>query len=82
MLSKKVNKNGSVTLPKQIRSQAGIFAGSSVDIEMSDDGIKIKKHMKSCHFCGKTENVKNVMGIDICVNCARKIHEKVVCDNG
>ncbi len=80
MFSKKINKNGSITLPKQVRSEVGIFAGNSVDIEMSDDGIRIRKHVSNCHFCGNTENVKNVMGIDICPDCAARIHKAVVCD--
>lgn len=81
MLHKKVNKNGSITLPKQIRATTGIFSGSVIDIEMMDGGIKIKKHTKTCNFCGNYNGVKSVMGIDICMDCARKIHEKVVCDN-
>ncbi len=80
MFSKKINKNGSITLPKQVRSEVGIFAGNSVDIEMSDDSIRIRKHINTCRFCGSTENVKSVMGIDICTDCAAKIHKAVVCD--
>ena len=80
MFSKKINKNGSITLPKQVRSEVGIFAGNSVDIEMSDDGIRIRKHISTCRFCGSTENVKSAMGIDICPDCAARIHKSVVCD--
>lgn len=81
MLHKKVNKDGSITLPKQLRTEAGIFVGNAVDIEMTDEGIKIKKHVPTCRFCGNTENVKNIMDIDICRDCAAKIHKVVVCDD-
>lgn len=81
MTNKKISKNGSITLPKQLRTEAGIFAGNAVDIEMTNEGIKIKKHVPTCHFCGNTENVKNVIGIDICRDCAAKIHKAVVCDD-
>lgn len=81
MTSKKVTKSGAITLPKQMRTEAGIFAGNAVDIEMSDDGIKIKKHVPTCQFCGSTDGVKSVIGIEICPSCAFKIHEKVVCSN-
>jgi len=80
MTHKKVTKSGAITLPKQMRTEAGIFAGNAVDIEMSDDGIKIKKHVQTCHFCGSVNGVKNVMGIDICRDCAAKIHKAVICD--
>lgn len=36
--SKKICKNGSITLPKQIRGEAGLFPGNAVDIETSTDG--------------------------------------------
>jgi bifunctional DNA-binding transcriptional regulator/antitoxin component of YhaV-PrlF toxin-antitoxin module len=31
--SKRICKNGSITLPKQIRGEAGLFPGNAVDIE-------------------------------------------------
>lgn len=80
MLSKRVNRNGSITLPKQLRTEAGIISGKAVDIEHRGDEIIIKKHAHTCHFCGNAENVKNVMGIDICKACATKLHKAVVCD--
>lgn len=80
MVSKKINKNGSITLPKQLRTEAGLFKGNAVDIVMSDDGITITKHVPTCSFCGSTERVRSVMGIEICRDCAAKIHKAVVCD--
>lgn len=81
MQSKKVTKSGSITLPKQLRTGLGIFSGNAVDIEQRGEEIVIKKHTQTCHFCGNAENVKNVMGIDICCDCAAKIHKAVVCDD-
>lgn len=81
MVSKKVNKNGSITLPKQLRTESGLFAGNAVDIEQRGEEIIVKKHVQTCHFCGSVNGVKNVMGIDICRDCAAKIHQKVVCGN-
>lgn len=81
MLSKKVNKNGSITLPKQLRTESGIISGKAVDIEQRGEEIVIRKHAQTCHFCGNAENVKNVMGIDICRDCAAKIHKVVACDD-
>ncbi|MEE1155693.1 MAG: AbrB/MazE/SpoVT family DNA-binding domain-containing protein [Acutalibacteraceae bacterium] len=81
MPSKKINRNGSITLPKQLRTQAGLFAGNAVDIEHNGNEIIIRKHTKTCNFCGNAENVKTVMGIDICYGCATKIHRAVICDD-
>jgi AbrB family looped-hinge helix DNA binding protein len=39
----KVTEKGQVTLPKQLRDELGIGAGSEVAFERTDDGILVRK---------------------------------------
>lgn len=79
--SKKIAKNGSITLPKKLRAEAGYFGGNAVDIIQDGDTVTIKPHVPVCRFCGAVDNVKTVLGINICTDCAHKIHEAVISDD-
>ena len=75
---KKINKNGTVTIPKSIRTQAGLFSGNGVEIDARTDGsVLIKPSAPSCRFCGSLTNVVKADNIVICQNCAKKIIAKV-----
>lgn len=76
--SKRIAKNGSITLPKKLRSEAGYFDGNAVDIMQDGDTVTITPHVPVCRFCGTADNVKAVLGINICTDCAHKIHEAVI----
>ena len=76
MSVKKITKSGGITIPKQIRTEAGIHIGSAVDVIQKEDTIIIKKHVPTCHFCNNAEVVK-FENMYICENCARKILEKL-----
>lgn len=76
--SKRICKNGSLTLPKTVRAEAGLFPGNAVDIDAASDGIiTIKPTVQTCHFCGSPESLITVENIVICKHCATKILAKV-----
>lgn len=76
--SKKICKNGSITLPKQIRAEAGLFPGNAVDINNLPDGtVTIKPSAPCCRFCGSVENVIVADNVVICRKCAEKLLAKV-----
>ena len=79
MRQKKITKAGGFTIPRELRVDSGMIAGVPVDIELvsTKDGeeLRIRKHTKSCHFCGKADEVAEVCGIEICRECAGKIQE-------
>lgn len=76
LLSKKIAKSGSVTLPRSMRQETGIHPGVPVDIETRGDGtVTIRKRVPSCFHCGSVDDVAKVSGIEICRNCAEKIWE-------
>ena len=60
----------------QLRQETGILPGVPVDIEADEDGVHIRKHVPTCHFCGTVDDVKTVCGIEICRGCAEKIMEE------
>ena len=53
-----------------------VITGVPVDIEADEDGVHIRKHVPTCHFCGTVDDVKTVYGIEICRGCAEKIMEE------
>ena len=78
MKSKKITKSGSITIPRDMRTESGLHPGVGVDVECNGDTVTIKPHVPTCRFCGSVERVKGVMGIEICADCAAKIHEAVI----
>lgn len=76
--SKRICNNGSLTIPKAIRADAGMFPGNAVDIESRADGsVLITPVVNNCRFCGSPENVNMVDNIAICNTCVHKILAKV-----
>lgn len=75
---KKINKNGSVTIPRNIRAAVGLFSGNGVEINVNSDGsLTIKPSALCCRFCGSLREILTVENIVICVDCAKKILAKV-----
>lgn len=76
--AKKINKSGSITIPKVFRARAGMFHGNAVTIWLDEDGsIIIKTKVPCCSFCGSPDEVFDVLGTKVCKPCAQKIYEKV-----
>lgn len=67
---KRISKNGSICIPKNIRLQYGLLDLSAIDIfETSDGGIYIKPHTPICIKCYGIEDVKKVGRINLCKKC-------------
>lgn len=78
MAFKRINKNGTITIPKNVRTQAGLFAGRGVEMCNNPDGsITIRPSAPCCRFCGSPEKVIIVDEIKICMKCARKVLSEV-----
>ena len=80
-VSKRVAKSGAVTLPRQLRQETGILPGVPVDIEADEDGVHIRKHVPTCHFCGTVDDVKTVCVLRSAVD-AQKRSWRSLNDNG
>lgn len=75
--SKQLNNKSGITIPKQIRAEAGWFPGMAMDVEATSEGVLIKKHVPTCQFCGTIDKVAQVLGIEVCLKCGEKIAEAV-----
>lgn len=75
MQQKKIGKNGGFTIPKSLRVDAGLPAGSAVDVEQVDGGVMIRPHVELCRICGRAEQVVVLGGKGICRACAQKALE-------
>ncbi len=72
-LHKKLAKNGSVTIPQQLRHKIGLQPGAPLELEETKDGgVTIKKHVPSCRFCGNVEKVISYKGMDCWEDIGRK----------
>ncbi|OQB15734.1 MAG: SpoVT / AbrB like domain protein [Firmicutes bacterium ADurb.Bin193] len=67
---KKLTK-GRITIPKDLRAAFGLLPGQAVDLEETDRGILIRKHMPSCFVCGSIERVKAFKGFELCGECRK-----------
>ena len=74
MTTKKITSTGSVTIPKERRAELDISIGTVVDIDTDGEYIMIRKHIPICHFCRGIKDVKKVMDMEICKDCAKKIY--------
>lgn len=70
MYHKRTNKQGGITIPKQLRVKYGLTGACAVDIEEVNGGLLIKKHTDTCICCGNFEDVKKMNDICLCKKCA------------
>ena len=71
---RKLNDNGRIVIPMELRKQYDIEAeDSEVEIFADKEGIHIKKYENSCKLCRNAENVEIIDGNKICKCCIEKI---------
>ena len=74
---KKLTKKSGITIPKDLRAEAGFTPNMAVDFVKTEDGVLIKKHIPTCSICGNVEKVVSVEGFEICTVCVGKLNEAV-----
>lgn len=70
---RKVDELGRVVLPVELRRKFDIDEKDSIEIYTDGDSIILKKYEPSCIFCGKSAEIFNFSGKNICRECAEKI---------
>ena len=73
MVTKKITRSGSITLPRQVRQKTGLLPGVPVKMVADQNGIHLSKHVPACFNCGSVDDVKEILGIEICRSCAKKV---------
>lgn len=68
---KKLTSKCGITIPKDLRLDAGMNAGEAVDMVYTGDGILIRKHVFTCFICHTPENVVKYKNIELCSECAK-----------
>lgn len=81
-MHKKVTSKGGLTIPREVRAELGLFPGQALDLEIDQDRLVLKKHIKTCHFCGSPEDVRTVMGIDFCQSCGLELADGIYLELG
>lgn len=74
---KRLSKSRSVTVPKDLAANLGLFAGAAVDLVEAEDCILLRKHVPTCVYCGSVESVDTVKGKEICAKCACEIRKEI-----
>ena len=73
-VSKKIAKNGSLTIPKSTRLKLNWKAGTSLDlIEQEDGTLLIRAHAPTCRFCGAYQKIRKYKDLHICADCAEEL---------
>lgn len=72
-LVRKIDENGRIVLPKDIRDKMGIDEGDALEFFYDNDNLIIKKYSHYCIFCGNEEDVVQFKGKDVCKGCVKII---------
>jgi len=82
---RKVDPQGCITIPKEIRTTADIDAGTPVEIWVEGDKIILQKHQQACVFCDSiSNNAVEIAGHCVCKECiadAKKLAESKPCEH-
>ncbi len=74
-MHKRIQGNGSITIPVMLRRSLGIEPRDTMEIAPQDDGsIILRPCTVECVFCGNTENVAVRKGVRMCLACYQKIN--------
>lgn len=77
--SKQIQRNGSLSIPADIRRNSGLFApGSAVDITSEDGKLVIAPHTPCCIHCGSTEKVLKFKDRFVCGSCVEDLNDLIL----
>lgn len=70
---KKVSSHGSINIPVAMRREIGIQGGDPMEVSLNNGVVMVKPYTPRCIFCEGTEDVKQLFGKGICLECAAKV---------
>lgn len=73
---RKISKHGTVTIPRAIRNELGIYAGDGIEIDVQDGKIVIGRHRNGCICCGNTVDLIKQGDKYICSRCVQDLAAK------
>ena len=72
-----IDELGRIVIPKEIRKKLGIESNDPVEIFVNGETVVLAKYHPVCHFCGRTEGIKDFKSKAICTECIRELYEEV-----
>lgn len=73
-MERKINRNGSITIPSNLRRNLGIEGREKINIEVQNNGdIIIKRIQGTCIFCNSVDDVQAFKGKFVCSDCREKL---------
>ncbi len=66
---RKVDELGRVVIPIELRRTMNIQEKDALEIFVDGERIILKKYEPACIFCGNADNMRNIMGKNICTDC-------------
>ncbi|MBP3266964.1 MAG: AbrB/MazE/SpoVT family DNA-binding domain-containing protein [Ruminococcus sp.] len=73
---KKIGSGGQLTIPKGMRTEAGLLPGTAIDIEQTEKGLLLKPHVPICKVCGSVEQITAYKGLELCRRCINGINRE------
>lgn len=74
---KRIQGNGSVTIPSKIRHRLGLEPHDALElVEQQDGSILLQRYNPQCIWCGSEDKVLVAKGVRMCLCCYNKIRPK------
>lgn len=80
MIVKKIDSVGRIVIPMELRNSLHWKSNDEIELIEKDDCLVLKSHIIKqgrCAVCGGREKLLSIDGINICLDCAEKISEKM-----
>ena len=74
---RKFDNLGRIVVPIELRRTLGIESMDPVEIYTEDDGIVLEKYKERCIFCDEVEDVREVLGKNVCKRCLDEMKKMV-----
>lgn len=74
---RKVDELGRIVLPIEMRRTLDIAEKDALEIYVDGDSIILRKYQAACIFCGKSKDVVEFNGKNVCPECVAKLRQLV-----
>lgn len=72
---RKVDELGRIVLPAELRRTLSIAEKDPLEIYVDGGSIILQKHEERCVFCGGSEDLRTVLGKNICGSCLSRLRK-------
>ena len=72
---RRLDELGRIALPAEVREGFSWQMGDKLEIEVTKDGVFLRKQEKNCMFCGENEGLLQYQKHTVCANCAKALVE-------